>query len=142
MFRGRDPYAREPQTTIRNERFRSRSPLRRRSPSPYRSPPPPRPFATGSNATVVEPRQENRSMLFNDSRGQFDIPIPAPRAEPRPLGQITNVPRSAETATAKPPTAQAANTAVPRAQLPSRNEILVEDPYFVLGVSDGASEAE
>jgi hypothetical protein len=141
VFRDWDPYTRQSQTAVRNERFRSRSPLRRRS--PYCPPPPPRSFATGSNATGVEPRQQNRSVRLNDSRVQVEILKSEPTTYPAPLGQITNVPH----ATVQKPTApntkpQPAHAAVQPSKLPTQSEPLVEDPWFVLGVSDGASEAE
>jgi hypothetical protein len=79
-----------------------------------------------------------------------------------PLGDLSaNIPWSTVSAAAKPmspttlnnyaaaptipkPTAHktAANTGVQRSQVPNQNEIFVEDPYFVLGVSQNATEFE
>lgn len=146
-----------PQSPTANERFRSRTPIRRRSPSPCRNlPQRSRTCASGSNAVVVEPsttRYDNRSPQLNISSDQFNFPpsnaiLRPVKPAPAPLGQIsTNIPRSAGVPASQKPAAQtpSANTAIPRApQLPNENEQFseVEDPYFVVGVSEGATEDE
>jgi hypothetical protein len=93
---------------------------------------------SGGNAVPVESRSDRRPMGFGDATIQFNIPKRAERAQPIPLGDITN--RSVESAKAS----QTANTTAQRAHLPSESfmDFAVEDPWFVVGVEQGASNNE
>jgi hypothetical protein len=139
------------------EQYRSRTPLRQHPSTPRRNPPRQhlsRKFASGSNAVLIESRNSsNRTEKLNKSISlptNITTPLPklAPMAVPAqvPLGEVTNVSRSTAAVLPKPViqnTATIANTAVQRFQLPNQqSEPLVEDPYFVLGVSEGATESE
>lgn len=153
-------------------RYRSRSPLRQqpRTPSPYRQQQyrarSPR-YATDSNAVVFEARDrypENRQPENRPprNRGQqpsergrltpakFSFlppqqaarsgPLPPFNAPPSraPLGQVSNnIPKTDQPAFNTPKPAPPPST--PRSDSMA---IEVDDPYFVLGVEKGASEAE
>jgi len=149
--------------------YRSRSPLRQRprNPSPNRQPRTPSPgrqtgyrdrsprYADDSNAVVFEARDQKPENRRPEGKAQntgqfgrlspvrFNIPRPHHALPPRPppfsdaprapLGQVSsNLPRSDQAMF---------NTAKEQAHT-TRPEPIIDDPYFVLGVTKGASDAE
>ncbi|KAE9372452.1 hypothetical protein N431DRAFT_339677 [Stipitochalara longipes BDJ] len=142
--------------------YRSRGPLRQRArtPSRNRQPRTPSPgrqagyrarsprYTNDSNAVVFEAKDNQPENCRPESHTQrpgeagrltpvrFNMPRPYHALPPRPLpafdapraplGQVSsNLPRSDQSMFAKP-----------------RTEIIIDDPYFVLGVTKGANDAE
>lgn len=164
---GRDrrrPDSRSVSSRGRRGRYRSRSHLRRRSPSPRHEPEyrarSPR-YDTDSNAVVFEardrqpenrrpenrphhPREAGRLTLVKFNMPPMFHPLPPRPAPPAgfnsppmyhaPLGQVSsNLPRGDGTMSDAPKQPSQPST---------RSGTTLDDPYFVLGVSKSASEAE
>jgi len=148
-------------------RYRSRSPFRRqRTPSPYYEPEyrqrSPR-YAKGSSAVVFEARDgtvENRPSQRDGRLTPVKInmprPLPLPKYPPPafnqtpgrvPLGQVSsNVPQNEQaTATTRGvSTPKTQQTMLPQKSTPAYGSMIfeVDDPFFVLGINEGAAEAE
>ena len=143
-----------PPSPRQNARYRSRTPIRRHSPSPYQCSPqqqqPWRIYASGRNATGVERRGSMKITSVHASNLMHPLP-PKPgqlpiASEQALQGEISaNVPRSTVPERWIPTVQQApsiANTAAWRSSIPDQSEPHVGDPYFVLGVTEAATENE